>query len=152
MAEKTTSGVPIGCAGCLVVIAVVVVLYVGFCSNDSSTRSSAPPAPVVALPPSPKEQTRPLLTLTLRRWYKDGFGSIMMADFDIRNGSSHTVKDVTIKCTHSAPSGTEIDANTRTIYQTFPAQKTKAIRDFNMGFINEQARTTRCEITDFLLY
>ena len=52
-------------------------------------------------------------------------------------------------CTHSAPSGTEIDSNTRTIYELVPAGSKKVVKDFNMGFIHSQAASTYCQIVDY---
>jgi hypothetical protein len=63
----------------------------------------------------------------------------MTAKFIIKNDGDVPVKDLEIKCTHSAASGTVIDSNTRTIYQVFPAHKTRTVRNFNMGFINSQS-------------
>ncbi len=86
------------------------------------------------------------LTLVTHSWYKSGFGSIMMADFTIRNDARIDLKDVTIKCVHSAPSGTEIDSNSKTIFEPFPKGKTRKLRDVNMGFIRDQAARSGCEI------
>jgi len=51
----------------------------------------------------------------------------------------------------SAESGTDIDKNVRTIYVQVPAHRTKVIRDFNMGLINNQVARTGCYITDFAM-
>src|SRR3984893_6941382 len=72
-------------------------------------------------------------------WYKGGFDNIMLADFVFKNDNDFPVKDLTVECIHSAPSGTKIDENTRTIYEVFPAKGTKSILTFNMGFIHSQA-------------
>src|SRR6266481_4898064 len=50
------------------------------------------------------------------KWRTKGFGNIMEADFTIKNNSNYNIKDLEIRCRHSAKSGTEIDSNTRTIY------------------------------------
>jgi 5-keto 4-deoxyuronate isomerase len=80
-------------------------------------------------------------------WKTGGFDNIMMATFVIRNNNAFAVKDITIKCTHSAESGTEIDSNSRTIYEIIQPKKKRTIRDFNMGFIHNQAKRSRCQIT-----
>lgn len=85
------------------------------------------------------------------KWSKGGFDNIMLVDFEFQNPTQHSVKDLTITCTHFGPSGTEIDSNTRTIYEIIPGQGRKRINDFNMGFIHTQARSTRCEIVDLEL-
>lgn len=81
-------------------------------------------------------------------WGKGGFGSVMEVDFTIQNPSNYTIKDIEVTCTHFANSGTEIDSNTRTIYESVPAKGKKIIKDFNMGFIHSQANKTSCAIED----
>jgi hypothetical protein len=84
-------------------------------------------------------------------WYKDGFGNIMLVDFVFKNDNDFPVKDLTVECIHSAPSGTKIDENTRTIYEIVPAHGSKRIPKFNMGFIHSQAERSSCHITDYQL-
>ena len=79
-------------------------------------------------------------------WSTDGFGTVMMANFTIKNSLASPVKDIEITCTHSAPSGTQIDSNTRTIYQRIEANATTRVSQFNMGFINSQATRSGCEV------
>jgi hypothetical protein len=81
-------------------------------------------------------------------WRKEAFGNVMEADFTIENMLSVNVKDIEIVCTHSAPSGTVIDSNTRTIYDLIGAGKTRVFRNFNMGFIHSQANRSSCEVVD----
>lgn len=85
------------------------------------------------------------------KWHTDGFGNIMIANFTIKNPTQYRFKDFEIKCTHSAPSGTVIDSNSRTIYQTVEPTSTKVIREMNMGFINNQATRSGCQITDLVV-
>lgn len=82
------------------------------------------------------------------KWSKDGFGTIMIVDLVFTNSSPYPAKDITVTCTHYAPSGTEIDSNTRTIYEVIPAKGIKKVNDFNMGFIHSQASSTTCKIDD----
>jgi hypothetical protein len=80
-----------------------------------------------------------------------GFGSIMMANFTIKNPTQYSFKDVEIECTHTAPSGTKIDSNTRTIYEVVAPKSTKVIRNMNMGFIRDQVSSSSCGITDLVV-
>jgi hypothetical protein len=80
-------------------------------------------------------------------WYKDGFGSIMIVDFTISNPTTYRFKDVEIRCSHYAPSGTAIDSNTRTITRSSSRRKSRRCRT-SMGFIVEQATQSSCRITD----
>jgi hypothetical protein len=83
------------------------------------------------------------------RWSKQGFGNVMIATFTFRNKNDFAVKDVEVTCRHYANSGTLIDRNVRTIFEVVTAKKSKTVRDFNMGFIHNQANKSSCEVTDF---
>jgi hypothetical protein len=67
------------------------------------------------------------------KWSKGGFENVMLANSTITNGSDRAVKDVTITCTHYAPSGTKIDSNTRTLYEVVSARGKKAGSRFQYG-------------------
>jgi hypothetical protein len=84
-------------------------------------------------------------------WSKSGFGSVMVADFVIRNPTQYRFKDFEIKCTHLAPSGTVIDSNTRTIYEIVQPKSTKVIKGMNMGLIHSQVASSGCGITDLVV-
>lgn len=114
-------------------IGAVVVLVIGTLAGQKG--SSGPP------PDSP------LAHVSLRdiRWTKDY--SIMTLATTIVNDNAFAVRDVEITCKHSAPSGTQIDSNTRTVYEIVPAKGTNRISEFNMGFINHQAVSTACSVT-----
>jgi len=81
-------------------------------------------------------------------WRKAGFDNIMQANFTIQNGGMFDVKDIKITCVHSAPSGTVIDENTRTIYEIVKAHSKRTFRNFDMGFINTQVASSSCKIDD----
>lgn len=66
------------------------------------------------------------------------------ASFTIENKNAFPVKDVEITCHHYANSGTEIDSNTRTVYEIVPAKGSKRINGFAMGFIHSQAAKSAC--------
>ncbi|MFZ3192456.1 MAG: hypothetical protein WA154_04510, partial [Moraxellaceae bacterium] len=79
-------------------------------------------------------------------WSKEGFGVVMNASFVIKNKSPIDIKDVTIVCKHSAASGTVIDENSRVFYDVIKAKSQKTAKDFNMGFIHDQAVNSMCYI------
>lgn len=81
-------------------------------------------------------------------WNKDGFSSIMMVDATVQNHAPFPIKDFELHCVHQGPSGTDMDRNTRTVYEIVPARGSKRVREINMGFIHSQVATSRCEITD----
>jgi hypothetical protein len=134
-----------GC-GCLllIVLAFAVLGQIGQNSLTDPARTSSLSAPA----PSEKETVANLLKLDFTWGARN---SIMIANFTITNSSTVTVKDIEIRCTHSGPSGTEIDSNTRTIYEIIPAKGKKRVREFNMGFIHSQAASSGCAIRDFVI-
>jgi hypothetical protein len=82
-------------------------------------------------------------------WRKDGFGNVMTATFRLRNTNSFAVKDVVVRCVHSAPSGTKVDSNTRTIYEIIKPKAEFLARDVNMGFIVSDASRSNCSTVRF---
>ena len=110
----------------------------GAAANDHSSLATA----------TEVDYSNPIDNVSLRHyeWGKVAYGSIMKVNFEIANFNPYAVKDIEIKCTHYGPSGTEIDSNTRTIYDVIPADGSKKFKNFSMGFIHEQAATTSCEI------
>lgn len=81
-------------------------------------------------------------------WTKGGFGSVYLVHLTVKNAAPFAIKDFTLECNHQGPSGTDMDSNTRVVYELVPANGAKRIREINMGFINGQVATSRCNITD----
>jgi hypothetical protein len=132
--------------GCLVII------IIAFLSSvfSSGSNLSAPSSTSAPEPPSPREQALSMLKLDYE-WSKAGFDNVMIANFTITNPTSYMVKDVEITCTHYAASGTQIDENTRTIFEIVPAHGKKRVPKFNMGLIHSQARSSSCRITNLVV-
>ena len=84
-------------------------------------------------------------------WKKVGFDNVLLVDFHITNASQYLVKDIRVRCTHYAKTGTKLGRNRATIYDVVPARTTKTFKDINMGFIHTQADSTSCVITDIQL-
>lgn len=138
-------------AGCLVLLVLFLIgLLAGGGGDSGGGSSSSVSSPSAPTPPSREELAFQNVELVDFSWSTGGFDNIMMAKFVIRNNNDFPVKDITIKCTHSGKSGTEIDSNTRTIYETIEPKKKRTFRDFNMGFIHSQAARSRCQITGAL--
>lgn len=76
-------------------------------------------------------------------------GAIFYGTFGIENKGATDIKDVEITCTHFGPSGTAIDANTRTIYEVVKAKSTKTVKAFNMGFVHSQAVRSSCSVVRY---
>jgi hypothetical protein len=126
-------------------------------TTSPSISLAASPTPVPTSPPyiyysTPEEDPKTVairdVSLVLDSWTKGGFDSVMIANLTIKNPTKYSVKDISVTCTHYAASGTEIDRNTRTIYEMVKAKGQKRIREFNMGFIHSQAQRTHCQIDD----
>jgi len=118
--------------------------------GNSNVRSQLDQNSSQPTPESPRDIALHMVKLDFN-WSKGGFGNVMLADFTISNPSDYSIKDIEITCEHSAPSGTEIDSNTRTVYQTVPAKGKKVIRNFNMGWIHTQAARSSCKVVDLVV-
>jgi PAS domain S-box-containing protein len=89
-------------------------------------------------------------------WEKGGFGTVMMANFTIRNDSPVDVGDFKIRCQHHDPNGVVLDQNSGTAYGIAKAHSTTRIANINMGLLNSQSGTSRttktaCEILSLKL-
>lgn len=79
-------------------------------------------------------------------WDRAFLGTIMELDLTIKNALRHPVKNIKLRCVHSAPSGTVIDTNERVIHEVIEAGSTRIFRDINMGFIGAQVAQTACSV------
>ncbi len=124
------------------------IIFIGIISNNkpSSVSSTSNPKPE---PIDAKELLMKEVKLKYS-WSKSGFGSIMSANFTLKNPTGIAFKDFEITCKHTAPSGTEIDSNVRTIYEMVGANSTWNKQGFNMGFIHSQASRSSCSITNLV--
>lgn len=82
-------------------------------------------------------------------WQKQDIVSVMIADLTVTNESAYDVKDIEITCKHFSKSGTNIDSNSRSIFEIFPAGASRSFEGFNMGFIHDQTYQTGCTIDRF---
>lgn len=132
----------------IIMVFIVVGLIGKIASNDSSIPVKSTPVNQAntITPVDPKEDALSKMTLDFK-WSKDEM-NIMTANFVVKNESNHNIKDFEITCQHFANSGSNIDSNTRTIYDIVKAHSAKKFPHFNMGFINSQASSTSCKITD----
>ena len=81
-------------------------------------------------------------------WEKGGFGSVQLVRFTVNNKASFAIKDFTLVCHHQGASGTDMDENTRVVYQVAPAHGSVRVREVNMGLISSQVSSSWCNITD----
>lgn len=131
-------------------IVLLTLVFIGnFSSPDNPSSSTSMPAKNVALAPT-KSDIADKIELDFS-WKPGGFGSIMMADFTIKNTSKLDIKDVEIRCDHFSKSETKIDSSTREVYEIFKANSQKHFPDFNMGFMHSQANSSSCYVKDFKL-
>jgi hypothetical protein len=130
------------------VAGLMVLGFIGYISGNntgSTVTSTATQSPAPAGPTKAATINNVKLDFS---WSKAGYDNIMKANFTFTNKNTYPVKDLEITCTHSAPSGTVIDKNVRTIYEIVPANGKRTFRDFDMGFIHSQVKASGCEITD----
>lgn len=135
----------IGCGGCLVFF--VLLGIIGALASTLNPHTTSTSSVSIPAPKPPKEIAMQNVSVDMK-WSKGGFDAVMLADLTITNKSIYPVKDIEIKCTHYANSGTQIDSNTRTLFEIVPANSKKTFKKFNMGFINTQVARSGCEITD----
>jgi hypothetical protein len=141
--KKVKSGMGAG-GGCLTVILVLIILgAIGSLMKHSSGGEGDGGNSTV----DPKTVALSQVKLDYD-WYKTADDTVMEANFTVKNESNYNIKDFEIRCTHFAKSGTEIDHNTRTIYDVVKAHSVKKFPNFNMGFIHSQAVRSSCGITD----
>jgi PAS domain S-box-containing protein len=81
-------------------------------------------------------------------WQKGGFGTVMIANFTVRNDSPVDVGDLKIRCEHYAASGVVLDQNDGTAFAIVKANATTRIPNVNMGFLNSESGTSRTTKTD----
>ena len=132
-----------------IVTGLVVLWFIGYIAGEpTGSSSSAPSANRTSPAPSVSPLQAAMAATELREysWSKTAGGSLMKADFTIRNNGATDIKDIEIICEHQGPSGTKIDSNTRTIFEIVPAGKTRTFKSFDMGFIHSQAVSTSCRI------
>jgi hypothetical protein len=115
-------------------------------STSQSILLTASPTPVPTSPPyihysTPEEDAKTVamrdVSLVLDSWTKGGFDSIMIANFTVKNSTKYSVKDITVTCTHYAASGTEIDSNTRTIYEMVKGKRSEAHSRIQYGIYSQ---------------
>jgi zinc ribbon protein len=137
----------IGCITLLVVLFAAGLVVVAIISQRN--RPSTPGSHSSAK--SPRDEALESVSIKNYNVYKGGFDNVMMITVTIENKGKRTVKDIEITCTLAAKSGTIIDRNRQTIFETLPAGGRKTIRNFNMGFIHPQAAQSSCEITNLVV-
>jgi hypothetical protein len=77
---------------------------------------------------------------------KEGFGNVMVVDVTIQNRGLSNLKDFVVECSNKGPSGTVINTNTRTVFEIVPSRATRTFKSVNMGFINQQTKSTNCQV------
>lgn len=145
--KETVRGAEVGWGVAVLMILLCIGSLMSLTEHGDGTGGSSSSSNSSSTPTDPKEILLKNVRLDFK-WRKEGFGNVMVADFTVTNPTEHRFKDFEIKCTHSAPSGTEIDSNTQTIYKIVEPNSTKVITGMNMGFIHSQATSSRCQITD----
>lgn len=71
----------------------------------------------------------------------------MTATLLITNGSRWDIKDMAVRCTHTASSGTRLNASRQTIYELIPSLSAREFK-VNMGFVDAQTRDSVATVYD----
>jgi hypothetical protein len=86
------------------------------------------------------------LTIKGMTWSLGGFKNVGIVNVTIENSNDFTVKDVGIRCYFSGNSGTQLSANSHTIFDTIPAKAKKAFKEVNVGLIDSQSAKASCNV------
>lgn len=81
---------------------------------------------------------------------KEGFGTVFVGTFTIKNENAYAVKDIEITCEHYGRRGMKLSTTSKTIHDALKAGQTRTFRDVNVGFISDQAERYSCEISGFI--
>lgn len=144
--DKPKTSNSIGCGG--IILTFIVIGIISSLFSNSNSPSSTPYSPALPSQSDTKRQAINQMQLNKFNWNTGVSDSIMFINATIVNNGDKNVKDITITCEHYSNSGTKIDSNSRVVYETVMAHKSKRIKEFNMGFIHSQAKGTDCKITD----
>lgn len=140
----------------LFVLILVLIIAWSFSKVFESTPPPLNPTTAIAgvqvapTPPSPYDQAAKDLKLDFD-WRTAGRNDVMIADIKIKNNSKYTVKDIIIKCTLYANSGTMLGKSEKTVYEILKPGKGFSLKNANMGFINPQTASASCRIPNFEL-
>jgi hypothetical protein len=141
----------VGCIGWFFVIFVIFPIIFAVGLSIESVRNQKPEQSVT---PKRKPLTATEIKRAIRGQIEISNSSMEKSDVTfeiivtITNGSDYRIKDFEIECLHYAPSGTQIDSNTRTIYQSIEPHNAASFRQ-SMGFIHSQASKSTISIKDF---
>lgn len=79
-------------------------------------------------------------------WEAGGFGSVGIASITFENTGSKTAKDVLVRINFMGESGTVLNSAERLVPVVVKAGSTKAAREVNFGFIDDQTKSANIEI------
>ena len=129
--------------GGLLVLGILVWIFFSVIEDDTPAGArSAPSGPSLA----DRERAAISKLKMDYTWEKYANDALMRANFTFVNGNDFAIKDIEVRCNHVAKSGTKIDSNTRTIYETIGPGETKQFKNFEMGFIHDQVDKTGCAV------
>ena len=134
----------------LMIVIAFIVLVKLFSGETKTTEPTSTPA-VATSAAEMKANAMSKVKIKKLDWGKEGFDNVMIVNVTFENLSNRNVKDIVLTCNHYSNSQTKIDSNSRTIFEVIPIGKTKRVKNFNMGFIHNQASGTNCEISDLVL-
>jgi hypothetical protein len=86
------------------------------------------------------------LSLKGMTWSLGGFKNVGIVNLTIENSNDFAVKDVSVRCYFNGKSGTQLSANSHTIFDTIPAKSKKAFKEVNVGLIDSQSAKANCNV------
>ena len=109
---------------------------------DRLAREETQRAAAIEAARSPTERMK----IRTSSWTAGGFGTVGVMNVIITNENPYLVKDITITCSFSAKSGTLLSEKVHTIYDTIEPKKSKAFKNINIGFIDNQSARAGCSL------
>ena len=76
----------------------------------------------------------------------DGFGTVFVGTFTIKNPLPFPVKDLRLGCVLTAPSGTQVGSVGDTLFERLEPNQSRTFRDVNLGFMRNQANSANCTV------
>jgi hypothetical protein len=134
--------------GSLIVILIVLGIAVAQHYPNNKASPSASSSLTVYSAADVRQQIIDQVEIKDLSWRKGGFDNIMMVNATFENKGTNDVEDIELTCDDYSNTGTKIYSNSRIIYTVVKAGKSKSIRNVDMGFIDSEAVSASCRITN----
>jgi hypothetical protein len=151
MLDKTELACLLGGAALIALVAIVLNRRIDRQNHDPVFRAQQEQIALEAQRESEKNKafSNPELAMSLTgmKWETGAFDTILLASFTIENRNTFPVKDIMVRCSLRAPSGTNLGSADHTIYEIVAPRAKRRFVNVNMGFIHSQAQKAGCVVS-----